>query len=81
MSSDEHIVFEIMAFIGKKTLEYKEKLRRKLDIQVVKKLYNLDEKIKKKTGGVLINENPPKLDKEMRKKINHLLLCILLCRK
>ena len=34
------------------------------------KLLKLDEKTREKTGG-LINEKPPKLDKEVRRKIDH----------
>ena len=38
---------------------------------MVKKPPKLDEKMRKKTGG-LINEKPPKLDEETRRKTNHL---------
>ena len=34
----------------------------------------LDEKIKRKTGG-LIDEKPPKLNKKTREKTDHLLFC------
>ncbi len=40
----------------------------------------LNEKIRRKTGG-LINEKFPKLDEETRRKTDYLLLCILLCRR
>ena len=43
-----------------------------------KKFLKLDEKTRKKTGGVLINEQPPELDEKMKKKTD--LLCDILQR-
>ena len=41
-------------------------------IQLVKKLPKLNEKTRKKTGEVSINEKPLKLEKKTRKKTNPL---------
>ena len=70
---DKRVAFEIIALVEKKSPKPNGKLKKKLYIQLVKKPSKLNEKIRKKTvGGVLIDNKSPKLDKETRRKINHL---------
>ncbi len=75
-SFDKHIVFEIIAWVGKKPLKSSGKLKKKLYVfQLVKNLLNLMRKRGRKPGET-INEKPSKLNEETRKKTDHLLFCI-----
>lgn len=52
MSFNKRKVFEFIALIGKKLLKPRRKLRRKPSISISNKSLKLNEKIKKKTGGL-----------------------------
>ena len=70
-------MFEIMALIGKKPHKPSRKLRKKLYLcQLIKNLLNLIRKLRD-----LINKKLAKLDKKIKKKINHLLFYVFVCER
>ena len=71
-SSDKHLKHLRSLFWWKKPPKLSKKLRKKLYMLIdIKKPPKLNRKTRRKTKD-LINKKPSKLDKEMKKKTNHL---------
>ena len=82
ISFNERIAFEIMALVGKNLLNSVKNRGENRVFNWLKNLLNLMRKRGKKSGKIesSINEKPSKLNEETWKKINHLILCTLLCK-